>query len=223
MGSELNRLTPDAEPSALMTASATLTVLVGAMLCGAALLRFGFIANFISESVLVGFKSGIGLVIVVDQLPKLLGLHVEKAGFFRDLAALLGDIPRTSIATLLPSAGLFSLLPPGRRPQPDGRAGHGGGRAGHPAAAGPLACADAPDGPGRSGDRVLLRADRPRGVPRDPARAPCRIQLGCGGLPRGGVPGHPQGHPGGRDPLPAGAGAAGGEPAGVCHRPQARH
>jgi MFS superfamily sulfate permease-like transporter len=34
-------------------------------------MRLGFIANFISEPVLTGFKSGIGLVIVVDQIPKL--------------------------------------------------------------------------------------------------------------------------------------------------------
>lgn len=110
VGSELNRLSPLADSSALMAASATLALLVGVMLCGASLLRLGFIANFISESVLVGFKSGIGLVIVVDQLPKLLGLHVEKAGFFRDLAALLGQIPQASIATVLLSVGLFSLL-----------------------------------------------------------------------------------------------------------------
>ncbi|MCP9839251.1 SulP family inorganic anion transporter [Synechococcus sp. J7-Johnson] len=110
VGSELNRLTPTGEPGALVAASATLALLVGAMLCGAALLRLGFIANFISESVLVGFKSGIGVVIVADQLPKLLGLHAEKDGFFRDLAVLLGQIPQASLATILLSAGLFSLL-----------------------------------------------------------------------------------------------------------------
>jgi MFS superfamily sulfate permease-like transporter len=41
-------------------------------------LRLGFVANFISTPVLTGFKAGIGLVIVLDQLPKLLGLHVAK-------------------------------------------------------------------------------------------------------------------------------------------------
>lgn len=118
VGSELNRMTPGGEPSALVGASATLALLVGAMLCGAALLRLGFIANFISESVLVGFKSGIGLVIVVDQLPKLLGLYVEKDGFFRDLAALFSQIPRASLATMLLSAGLLSLLMGLRRQWP---------------------------------------------------------------------------------------------------------
>ena len=61
-------------------------MLVGAILLAAGALRLGFVANFISEPVLTGFKAGIGVVIVVDQLPKLLGVHIEKAGFFRDIA-----------------------------------------------------------------------------------------------------------------------------------------
>ena len=44
--------------------------------------------------VLTGFKAGIGLVIVVDQLPKLLGVHIEKTGFFRDLVAIAAALAR---------------------------------------------------------------------------------------------------------------------------------
>jgi high affinity sulfate transporter 1 len=92
------------------SATATLAVLVGAILLLARLLRLGFLANFISEPVLVGFKAGIGLVIVVDQLPKLLGLHIHKAGFFRDLAAIAGHAPETSIPTLLVALGTFAAI-----------------------------------------------------------------------------------------------------------------
>src|SRR5262249_15816174 len=72
---ELGKSVPTGDPARLMAASATLAMLVGAMLLVAGILRFGFVANFISEPVLTGFKSGIGLVIVVDQIPKLLGIH----------------------------------------------------------------------------------------------------------------------------------------------------
>jgi Sulfate permease family len=65
------------KPRSLLRASATLTLLVGATLLLACLLRLGIVANFISEPVLVGFKAGIGLVIVVDQLPKIVGIHVR--------------------------------------------------------------------------------------------------------------------------------------------------
>src|SRR5262245_41194290 len=85
---ELGQVAPGGDATQLIAAAATLAALVGAMLVAAALLRLGFVANFISEPVLVGFKSGIGLVIIVDQIPKLLGVHIHKAGFFRDIVSI---------------------------------------------------------------------------------------------------------------------------------------
>src|SRR4029434_4900759 len=82
---QLGLVVPDGDPAKLMTTTATLTAMVGAMLILARLMRLGFVANFISAPVLTGFKAGIGLVIVLDQLPKLLGIHIAKQGFFRDL------------------------------------------------------------------------------------------------------------------------------------------
>src|SRR5207302_3118156 len=60
--------------------------------------------------VLTGFKAGIGLVIVLDQVPKLLGIHIAKAGFFRDLIAAVQHIPDTSLATLGVAAATFVIL-----------------------------------------------------------------------------------------------------------------
>jgi sulfate permease, SulP family len=94
----------------LLVAAATLAVIVGLVLLAAGLLRLGFVANFISEPVLVGFKSGIGCVIVVDQLPKLLGLHIEKTGFLHDTFAILAHLPQTSLVTLAVSAAIVVLI-----------------------------------------------------------------------------------------------------------------
>src|SRR6202451_3602722 len=44
------------DPTSLARTCATLTLLVGALLVLASVLRLGFVANFISEPVLVGFK-----------------------------------------------------------------------------------------------------------------------------------------------------------------------
>jgi hypothetical protein len=88
-GTQLGLAVPDGDPVKLVTATATLTALVGAMLLLARLLRLGFVANFISSPVLTGFKAGIGLVIVLDQVPKLLGIHITKQGFFVDLLHML--------------------------------------------------------------------------------------------------------------------------------------
>jgi high affinity sulfate transporter 1 len=106
----LQEAAPDASPARLLVAVATLSVLVGAMLVAAAILRLGFVANFISEPVLGGFKAAIGVVIVVDQLPKLLGVHVEKAGFLRDLARLAGAARHASLPTVALSVALVALL-----------------------------------------------------------------------------------------------------------------
>src|SRR5438270_8165765 len=98
---ELGKVAPNGGPEELIVAGATLAVLVGAMLLFASVLRLGFIANFISDPVLAGFKAGIGLVIVVDQVPKLLGFHIVKTGFFRDILAMIQHLPQTSRITLV--------------------------------------------------------------------------------------------------------------------------
>src|SRR6476619_3705369 len=69
---ELGHVAPNGDPATLLKTTATLTLLVGAILVLASVLRLGFVANFISEPVLIGFKAGIGVVIIVDQLPKAL-------------------------------------------------------------------------------------------------------------------------------------------------------
>ncbi len=108
VGTELSLVMPDGDPASLVRASATLTLLVGAILVLASFLRLGFIANFISEPVLVGFKAGIGLVIVLDQVPKLLGIHFHKGAFVHNLLAIAQAIPDTSVPTL--AVGVFTIV-----------------------------------------------------------------------------------------------------------------
>jgi len=107
-GATLGLVVPDGDPGKLITATATLTAMTGALLVGASLLRFGFVANFISTPVLTGFKAGIGLVIVLDQIPKLLGIHITKEGFFWDILSLAHHVPETSLTTF--SIAVVALL-----------------------------------------------------------------------------------------------------------------
>jgi len=107
---QLGLVAPDGDPAKLVTATATLAALVGAMLLLARLLRLGFVANFISTPVLTGFKAGIGLVIVLDQLPKLFGVHITKQGFFADLLSVAHHLPDTSLLTLAVAVATFAVL-----------------------------------------------------------------------------------------------------------------
>jgi high affinity sulfate transporter 1 len=98
------------DPASVLAASATLTLLTGAFLLAAWALRLGFVASFISEPVLVGFKAGIGLVIVLDQVPKLFGVHYDKGRFLHNLAALVAALPHTVWPTLLLAVATLLLL-----------------------------------------------------------------------------------------------------------------
>src|SRR5499427_3353011 len=110
---DLAEVVPSGDPRALLTATATLTALVGGILIIASILRLGFVANFISEPILVGFKAGIGAVIIVDQLPKILGIHFDKGPFLHNVLSILQGLSHIAVPTFvlgaLTIAGLAAL------------------------------------------------------------------------------------------------------------------
>ena len=108
--SQLALTVPDGDPARLAGAAAALALLTGAFLLLAGFLRLGFLANFISDPVLTGFKAGICVVVVIDQLPKLLGVHIDHSGFFRDVWSLLQHLPETHVPTLVLAVVMLVLL-----------------------------------------------------------------------------------------------------------------
>jgi high affinity sulfate transporter 1 len=107
---ELGEFVPNGSSATLLRASAMLALLVGLILIAASLLRLGFIANFISEPVLTGFKAGIGLVIVLDQVPKILGIHFAKSTFLHNLLATVSGLREASLATVAVGMVMIVLL-----------------------------------------------------------------------------------------------------------------
>jgi SulP family sulfate permease len=100
-GTQLGLAVPDGDPARLFTAAATLSALTGVLLIAASLLRLGFVANFISTPVLTGFKAGIGFVILLDQIPKLLGHpHHQGKASSTTLLSLVQHLPDASLLTL---------------------------------------------------------------------------------------------------------------------------
>ena len=92
----------------LLQVTGLLTLMVGGILILASALRLGFVANFISEPVLVGFKAGIAVVIIVDQLPKILGIHFTKGSFLHNVQAIALGLPHVSIPTL--AVGIATIV-----------------------------------------------------------------------------------------------------------------
>lgn len=106
----LSAVAPGGNVATLLSASATLSLLVGAFLLLGGLLRLGMVANLISDPVLIGFKAGIGLVIVLDQIPKMLDVHIAKAGFFQDIVSIFRHMPETSLPTFMLAMAMLGLM-----------------------------------------------------------------------------------------------------------------
>ncbi len=71
------------------------------------LVKAGAIVNFISESVMVGFKCGVALFLASTQLPKLFGFHGEHRDFWHNSAYFLKHLSETNPASL--TIGLIAL------------------------------------------------------------------------------------------------------------------
>ena len=83
-------------------------LLVSAIAFTAWLVRAGAIVNFISETVLVGFKAGVALYLASTQLPKLFGFQGGEGSFWRRSAHFFVHLPETNPASL--AIGACALL-----------------------------------------------------------------------------------------------------------------
>ena len=95
---------------------AALSALVFAVICVVAwLLSLSSLVNFISETVLLGFKAGAAMTIATTQLPKLFGVPGGGEGFFERLAILWGQLGQTNLAVLFFGLAAIALLLAGER------------------------------------------------------------------------------------------------------------
>ena len=92
-----------------MALAAALAIMAGLMCLGGALARLGFVTDLLSRPIRVGYMNGIALMILVGQLPKLLGFSVDATGVLDGIVELGRGIVdgKTVPAALL--IGLASL------------------------------------------------------------------------------------------------------------------
>jgi len=77
------------------------------------LVRLSSIINFISETVLVGFKAGAAITIGLTQLPKLFGVPGGGESFFNKIAILAGQLSDTNVVVLIFGVTAIVLLAAG--------------------------------------------------------------------------------------------------------------
>jgi high affinity sulfate transporter 1 len=92
---------------ALAAGTAVLVALIAFL---AWLLEAGAIVNFISESVMVGFKCGVALFLASTQLPKLFGFHGAHGDFWDNSGHFLGHLDETNAAALGIGAAALAVL-----------------------------------------------------------------------------------------------------------------
>jgi high affinity sulfate transporter 1 len=79
------------------------------------ILRLSSIINFISETVLLGFKAGAAITIGLTQLPKLFGVPGGGEGFASRLSLLIRQLPDTNIYVLIFGIIAIALLMAGNK------------------------------------------------------------------------------------------------------------
>lgn len=95
--------------------AATTAVMVAALALLARLFRAGVIVNFISESVLIGFKCGVALYLASSQLPKLCGLSGSHGDFWERMSHFLRHAGQTNPASVAVGGGALALLLLGKK------------------------------------------------------------------------------------------------------------
>ncbi|MGI9622925.1 MAG: SulP family inorganic anion transporter [Acidimicrobiales bacterium] len=94
---------------AYLAAAALLALMVGVIHIGLGIARLGYLVNFLSHSVLVGFTAAAAIIIGFSQVKHVLGISVERQDHFYETVAEVGNhLGDTNAATL--AIGVMSLI-----------------------------------------------------------------------------------------------------------------
>ncbi|MGP8127539.1 MAG: SulP family inorganic anion transporter [Candidatus Bathyarchaeia archaeon] len=87
-----------------------LALMVGLLLIGARLVRLGFLADFLSRTVLVGFLAGVGVQVAIKQFPDLLGIPSHGASPVQELVTDLTQLSKLNVYSLAISLTVLVVI-----------------------------------------------------------------------------------------------------------------
>ncbi|KRB46379.1 sulfate transporter [Terrabacter sp. Root181] len=90
--------------------AALLAIAVGLICLVGFVGRLGFLADLLSKPVLVGYMAGIAALMIVSQIGKLTGLHVEGDSFLQELRYAVTHLRDVHVPTLLLALGVLVVL-----------------------------------------------------------------------------------------------------------------
>src|SRR6476469_7477266 len=92
----------------------TVALVVAVLLVLAWVIGLGFLANFLSRTVLVGFLTGVGVAVAIGQLPDLLGVDAGGGGTPQRLVRVLSELPHAHLPTVLVGGAVVVVVLVGR-------------------------------------------------------------------------------------------------------------
>ncbi|WP_330309197.1 MULTISPECIES: sulfate permease [unclassified Streptomyces] len=98
------------DPDKYAVLAAALAVVVGLMFLVAWVARLGFLADLLSRPILVGYMTGVALIMIVDQLPKLTGVSTSGSEFFPQLLSFVRNLGEAHLATVIFSVAAIAFL-----------------------------------------------------------------------------------------------------------------
>ncbi len=98
------------DPARYAALAAVLALLVGAICLLGGIARLGFLANLLSRPVLIGYMTGIAIVMIASQLGKTTGVAVQGDEFIHQIRSFAAGIGQTHWPTVVLSALVLLLL-----------------------------------------------------------------------------------------------------------------
>ena len=98
------------DPAHYAAAAATLALLVGAICLLAGVARLGFLANLLSRPVLIGYMTGVAIIMIASQLGKITGVAVQGDEFVDQIRSFGASIGQIHWPTVVMAASVLLLL-----------------------------------------------------------------------------------------------------------------
>ena len=98
------------DPAELVVLAGMLALLVAAIEIGLGLGKLGFVADLLSKEVQVGYMVGLGITIIMGQLPKLFGFSTDGENFVEDVRAFFDGFDQRNRYTLAVGVASLAML-----------------------------------------------------------------------------------------------------------------
>lgn len=109
LADSLTPMAPTASPRYLALAG-MVALLTAGFLALARTFRLGFLADFLAQTVLVGFLTGVGFQVGIAVLPEMLGVPVASHRSLLQLVELARGVPQVRLPTVVVSAAVVTVI-----------------------------------------------------------------------------------------------------------------